>query len=160
MLDTTHILPLYGLETSITNHREEISKLLKSESKFDEFIISDISLLEVRWLLLKKKKKEEEIKKKQEYDKRFRISTEIITNSEKWMISRWYEKSEIVEIADRILELGHKDYLDCLLVAQSYVENATFVTEDKKLLDLRKKLIKNNLKIKVINWVYLTSLNK
>lgn len=64
LLDTTHILPFFGIQTTIADHEKQLKQIMRKPEPIELIFCSDLSLLEVRWKLLSLKRKEKKMERK------------------------------------------------------------------------------------------------
>lgn len=137
ILDTTFILPLFGLQISkpvITNQNlTSIFGLTKSKY---QFFLPDTCLLETAYLLNRQYQKN----RKLDGLERYSIILPTITKAPNVTIVSPLLVPEIMEIANKIRNAGHTDYLDCMIAATAIHLDGDFLTIDQPL----KKLIVNS----------------
>ncbi|HKZ43152.1 MAG TPA: hypothetical protein VJ044_19495 [Candidatus Hodarchaeales archaeon] len=134
LLDSTYILPYFGIEVKIPGLRDTLRGLLKSGTR--DFAITTCSLLEG-----KRKANREYLRKG---DSRYlkRANSALLA----------FDKGSIIDIiepwftprasywADALLVSGHKDYIDCWIAGTAKALRLTLVTEDKSLVELLRSL--------------------
>jgi len=123
LLDTSLLLPTLGIEV------EKADKILKRLREY-ELYYSDFSILECLWIVnsLKKKGKFD----RESFETGIKSIFECYGNAE--------INFEIVLMAFRIYEMGHRDIIDCLLYSIALQNNMKFASLDDEL----KKFVKNN----------------
>ncbi|OLS18624.1 MAG: hypothetical protein HeimC3_49020 [Candidatus Heimdallarchaeota archaeon LC_3] len=158
ILDTTHFLPFFGVYTNIKNHKAQLRELWDKKQSIELFIC-DLTILEIRWKLLSLKRKEINETKKKNIDLRFKQGIKNVISDKQLLIKEWYAEEKSRNIAEELLRLGHKDYVDCGIAGTSVGINATLITEDKPLseiIDLYNKF-RGKEEIKYLNWDSLLS---
>ena len=136
-LDTTYLMPFFGLETSIENLNNQFIEILKQEKY--KFLFSPIAIIEIKWQLFKLVKSgyDEELLETSfsqalsslEIDKRFSVVNFI--------------DSKINDIAYELRKIGHNDYFDTIIASSAIWNASIFVTEDKQLKGRIQALFKN-----------------
>ena len=127
LLDTSYLLPLFGIDVELDGLKENFTKMLK---KFEVYY-NTVSLIEVKFIVLRLLK--DGINLLEDY----RIGLNIILAEEDHLKPTSFTNSEIEEVADRLLvDKGLKDYFDRMIYATSVVFKLALVTEDRKLRDL------------------------
>ena len=126
LLDTSYLLPLFGIDVEIDGLEENFPKVLK---KFEVYY-NPISLIEAKFIILRLLK--DGIDLLEDY----RIGLNSVF-AEDLLKPTLLTNSEIEEIADRLLiDKGLKDYFDRMIYATSVVFKLALVTEDRKLIEL------------------------
>ena len=126
MLDTSYLLPLFGIDVEIDGLKEYFPKVLK---KFEVYC-SPISLIEVKFIILRLLK--DGINLLEDY----RIGLNSLLANEELKPTP-LANSEIEDIADRLLiDKGLKDYFDRMIYSTAVVFKLALVTEDRQLTEL------------------------
>jgi len=120
LLDTTYILPLFGIDVKIPGLKERI--LLMSE-KYN-LLINSLSILEAKWKVLKLAKKHPNIIES------FSEGLLFLTHREIFRIIPFYEY-DVDLIATELLKF-HSDYFDCSILASAIINADIFITEEKE----------------------------
>ena len=128
LLDTTYLLPVFGIDVG----------LAKFETRFPEILdgydirYNPVSLLEAKWISLR-------IGRHSERDRflaRYRSGLGAIMTDKRMKQTRLTD-SAVELIADRLLtENRLNDYFDRMIYATAAAENSHLLTEDKVLLGL------------------------
>lgn len=151
LLDTTYVLPLFGIEISLDDSfREEIKQLWKNGVNNYKIYLSSASIIESVYKL----NREYRNLKDSEILDRYHTILPTIIRSKIVKIIDPFLNPVIAETSMKIREYGHKDLMDCWIAASAIQINAIFLTEDKELRTLLNKYPK--LKInKIIDWKML-----
>lgn len=148
LLDTTYLLPVFGIAVELKNFDTHLKRLLSTYST----LYNPASLMEAKWITLKltrrnPAKKEILLKAYQAgmrtllVDERFRQT--LLTND------------TIESIADELAsEDGVKDYFGRLIYSTAAERNCTLLTEDSKLRQLKKR--PSSRPKKILNWDEIT----
>jgi len=120
LLDTTDILPIFGIGVSIPHLKD---KLLELANKY-KLVINSLSLLKAKWKALKLAKKNPKILDTYAEGLLFIMYGGIFEIIPFYM-------PEIDEIATHLYKY-HKDYIDCSILASAFVMADIFVTEEVK----------------------------
>ena len=151
VIDTTYLLPLFGLETSITNYDEKLPILLdKYDVKYNP-----ISLLEAKWLIIRiaKKNKKEKFETFLEY---YREGIAAIEKEDR-IHQTAFTNENIERLSDSILMTTNiKDYFDRQIYSTAANLGYVLVTEDKQLHELKNYQITPKPK-KVVYWKQIDS---
>jgi len=126
LLDTSYLLPLFGIDVEIDGLKENFPKVLK---RFEVYY-SPISLIETKFIILRLLK--EGINLLEDY----RVGLDSIL-AEDLLKPTLLTNSEIEDVADKLLiDKGLKDYFDRMIYATAVVFKLALVTEDRKLTEL------------------------
>jgi len=126
LLDTTYILPIFGIGIKIPNLKEKLLELEKNS----QLLINSLSILEAKWKILKLAKKTPDI-----IDS-FQEGLLFIEKRKIFHIVNFHEYS--IDVIATELNRFHKDYIDCSILASAYIYADIFITEEKENM---KKLI-------------------
>lgn len=134
ILDTTYILPLFGIKIKDLSRINEGIKVIwkKGIKEFDVYLPS-ICLIEVLYKLVSDYRKTNDI----EILKRYPIATPTIMTSQNVNLFDPHLNSTASQIAVIIRHNGHFDIMDCLIAASAATLNGILLTEDN---DLKKRL--------------------
>lgn len=145
LIDTTYLLPLFGLESQLSDYNVAFPRLLEDyDVKYNP-----ISLLEAKWLVLRlaKKRKNE----RATFLKYYRQGIGAIYKEEKLQQSAFTAES-VEALSDRILiELELKDYFDRQIYSTAAQLSCILLTEDEDLHNLYKSEIMPKPKA-VVRW--------
>ncbi|MFQ6120974.1 MAG: hypothetical protein ACE5KE_13955 [Methanosarcinales archaeon] len=111
-LDTTYILPLFGIEINIPNFKEEFKELLSSDYGI---FINFVSIIEAKWKILKEMKYQAE--KSEELKQRFKEGLLSITKSGRFEMVLY--DIDIDDIATKFYLECFNDFLIVLLLQQA-----------------------------------------
>jgi predicted nucleic acid-binding protein len=126
LLDTSYLLPLFGIDVEIDGLKENFPKVLK---RFEVYY-SPISLIKTKFIILRLLK--EGINLLEDY----RVGLDSIL-AEDLLKPTLLTNSEIEDVADKLLiDKGLKDYFDRMIYATAVVFKLALVTEDRKLTEL------------------------
>ena len=126
LLDTSYLLPLFGIDVEIDGLKENFPKVLK---KFEVYY-SPVSLIETKFIILRLLK--DGINLLEDY----RVGLDSILAEDLFKPTP-LTNSEIEEVADRLLiDKGLKDYFDRMIYATAVVFKLALVTEDRKLTEI------------------------
>jgi PIN domain nuclease of toxin-antitoxin system len=130
LLDTTYILPFFGIDVAILGLRESMTRILASRQH--DIGITSLSIIEAKWLSIQQFKK----KNDKTYLGRANMAIESLQGGRYMKVTDpWFVKNA-ARYADRLLELGHKDYFDCWIAGTARAEGRTLVSEDEPLAKL------------------------
>ncbi len=132
LIDTTYLLPVFGVSTGLENYEQLFPMLLNKYS----VLYNPISTVEAKWIILKLARREA---RGQRLLTRFREGLKALL-SDKRLSQSVLTNHEIEEIADILLVKEEvKDYFDRLIYATAAHHNAILLTEDKKLLRITRQ---------------------
>ena len=147
LLDTTYLLPVFGVYVRLKGYEELFSKIL------DKFTVmyNPASLIEAKWIVLGLARS---LKSRgRALLELYRRGLTAILNDER-LTPTELTNPDIEEVADRLLELGVRDYFDRMIYATSTCYNAILLTEDEELM--RVFSLNNKPKPRaVLNWIAL-----
>ena len=148
LLDTTYILPLFGIGINLDgDFREEIKQLWKKGVKNYNIYLSSASIIESVCKLNREYRNSED----PEILNRYHVVLPTIIRSKIVKIIDPFLNPVIAESSMKIREFGHKDLMDCWIAASAIGINAIFLTEDNELKILLKKI--SELKMnKIMDW--------
>ncbi len=137
LLDTSYILPLFGIDVEIEGLKENFLRVLE---RYDVYY-SPISLIEAKFIALQLLK--DGINLLDDY----RIGL-IRISAEDYLKPTPLTTPEIEEIADKLLiDENVKDYFDRMIYATAVVFKLVLITEDRKLTELAKSYTKRPPKV-------------
>ncbi|QEE15675.1 PIN domain-containing protein [Promethearchaeum syntrophicum] len=151
LLDTTYVLPLFGIEINMDNSfREEIKQLWKIGVKNYKIYLSSASIIESVYKL----NREYRNSKNPEILDRYHTVLPTIIRSKIVKIIDPFLNPVIAESSMKIRNYGHKDLMDCWIAASAISINALLLTEDKELKNLLRKFSEFKFK-KILDWKML-----
>src|SRR5271157_4075144 len=132
LLDTTYILPFFGIQVNVPRLEEFLEKLKSPDTSMEHnYIISACSLIEAKWKAIRMYIQSQDAT----YLDYANIALESFkTNRYFEIVESWYN-IEACKYADELLIHGHKDYIDCWIAGTAREKGATLVTEDGNLKD-------------------------
>ena len=154
-LDTTYLMTIFNIETSIEKLDSQFREIL-GKNKFN-FSYSTISIIELKWIIigLSKNGINRDILEKQfseslgalKYDTRFTETS--------------FMDPIINDISYELTKLGHKDYFDTVIASNALWSADIFLTQDEPLKKkmqqlLQNKVIENIKPIMILNWDQFT----
>jgi len=133
LFDTTFLLPLFGIEITISpTFREELRNVWKEGVEGADISISNISLLETLYLL----NREFRVKRTTSGLDRYKMVIPTITNAQHIRIIDSIPHPSIISKANEIRFAGHPDYLDCLILGTSALGMDIIVSRDTARLEI------------------------
>lgn len=127
LLDSTYIMPFFGIPVNIQHLKESLIHLLSSR-KLSLFLTS-CSLIEAKWKAIRnfiQTKNTEHLNRANKALESFR------TNQYLTILNPWFERNASYW-ADDLLKNGHTDYMDCWIAGTARAKNYAFISEDKLL---------------------------
>ncbi len=130
LLDTTYLLPIFGLKIDLSNFQTNFSRLLTTYS----VLYNPISLVEAKWVLLRLARREP--RRRSEFLQRYRMGLKALVSDSR--LKQTSLTDDVVEtIADKLLlEEKVKDYFDRVIYATAANRGCIFLTEDEEILSL------------------------
>nr|MDO8119350.1 hypothetical protein [Candidatus Sigynarchaeota archaeon] len=133
LLDTTYIMPFFGIDVTIPDLKKDIARILPVHGKFIH--ITSCSLVEAKWKAIRNFNKTG----RKEYLARANKALDSIgANKYIQVINAWFVK-DASHRADALLFSGHQDYMDCWIAGAAVALNMTLVSEDEVLVQSIKK---------------------
>jgi len=130
IIDTTYILPLFGIKIIELSNFKEISKELWSNGlKGYSIYLPSICLMEVLFKLTGEYRKSNDVS----IINRYSIALPSILSSNSIKIFNPLINPEASRIAFNIRHAGHTDLMDCLIAASAVALRGIFLTEDDEL---------------------------
>ncbi len=126
LLDTTYLLPFFGIEIRVEQVRQHLSHLLASGRRM---LYHPLSLVEAKWVILSMERTG-----KPSLRASFIEGLDALLADKRFKSFPLTSKS-VEENADRLLDEGLKDYFDRMLACTAYSLQATLLTEDEELLN-------------------------
>jgi PIN domain nuclease of toxin-antitoxin system len=148
LLDTTYLLPLFGIESGLSNFNESFRRLLSNY----QLSYNPLSLVEAKWLVLKvAKKKRGRLQSFLDY---YREGIGALAKES--AIKKTQVTDENVEkLSDSLLtEAGLRDYFDRQIYSTAACSNTLLLTEDERLHKLYKSRAFQS-PAALINWAEL-----
>ncbi|KKN22060.1 hypothetical protein LCGC14_0918960 [marine sediment metagenome] len=154
IIDTTYILPLFGIKIIELSNFKKISKVLWSDGlKGYSLYLPSICLMEVMFKLTGENRKSNDVN----ILNRYVIALPSILSSKSVKIFNPLLNPEASRIAINIRHAGHTDLMDCLIAASAVALKGIFLTEDNKLSKAI-KIIPENKDIAIWTWEDLIKL--
>ncbi|MHA2365784.1 MAG: PIN domain-containing protein [Candidatus Hodarchaeales archaeon] len=137
ILDTTYVLPLFGIEVSLgEKFKNQLSLLWRKKSSDFNVYLPSVSLIEVMYKLNREFRKQNDIN----ILKRYPQILPTVTTSH-ISIDHPLLNPLASEIANKIRHAGHRDLMDCWIAASAIHLNGILITEDKELVETIKKIV-------------------
>lgn len=133
LIDTTYILPFFGINLDMKKLVDFLDQYIK-EPKF-KLEITSCSIIEAKWKALSNYNK----LKDNELLSRSNITIESLYRKRNFKIINPWKSPLILEYADSLYKMGHKDYFDCLIVSTALIEEIPLISEDKDIRDIVKQ---------------------
>lgn len=131
LLDTTYLLPLFGIKIKLKDFENFFPKILNNY----KIMYNPISFIEAKWIILKLLKEKPAIK--DQLLESYKIGLKAILMDNRFL-QTVITNNEIEDIADKLLlKAGIKDYFDRIIYATAAIYNTTFLTEDKELATIK-----------------------
>ena len=154
IIDTTYILPLFGIKIIDLSSFKKISKVLWSNGlKGYRIYLPSICLMEVMFKLTGENRKSNDVN----ILNRYAIALPSILSSKSVQIFNPLLNPEASRIAINIRHAGHTDLMDCLIAASAAALKGIFLTEDNELSKVL-KIIPENKDISIWTWEDLIKL--
>ena len=127
VLDTTYLLPIFGIGVGLEGFNELFPKLLSEHA----VLYNPVSLVEAKWIVLKLAKRKPQ--KRDTLLERFRIGLEALLRDER-LGQTELTNPDIEGVADLLLtRAGVADYFDRLIYATATSRGSVLLTEDEEL---------------------------
>jgi len=127
VLDTTYLLPIFGIGVGLEGFDELFPELLSEYA----VLYNPVSLVEAKWIVLKLAKREPQ--KRDKLLERFRIGLEALLSDER-LSQTELTNPNVEEVADLLLtRAGVADYFDRLIYATAASRESVLLTEDEEL---------------------------
>ncbi|MHA1274741.1 MAG: PIN domain-containing protein [Promethearchaeota archaeon] len=136
ILDTTYILPLFGIEINLSKpFLEDLKKIWKNEIEDFKIYLPSICLIESMYKLLNEYNKKKNFEILERYYK-------IIPTILNLPIEIFYcELNPIISLnAAKIRHYGHKDFMDCWIAGTALFLNGILLSEDTQLKSIIKQI--------------------
>lgn len=145
LLDTTYILPFFGLPVDLEGVRDNLDLLLRQKPSL--LAATTCSLIEGKWKAIREFQKT----KNEAYLQYANDALVGLSHGKRLEIIVPWSNEEINALADTLLISGHTDYMDCWIAATAKVFDLIFVTEDESLRSFLGDL-DNWQECRIINW--------
>ncbi len=129
ILDTTYVLPLFGIKIDLSqNFQEEIKLLWKNGIKEYNIFLPSICLIETIFKLLNEYRKQNDFAILERYQL---ILPTVLNSPVNIFTPELNPKASL--IASIIRHSGHLDFMDCWISGAAVALDGIFLTEDKEL---------------------------
>ncbi len=147
VLDTTYVLPLFGIEIKIDLDSNEKLKMIWARNLKDlELYLSSVSLIETMYKLLGVYRKKENF----EILNRYQMILPTVLNSPVRIYNPALNAKASLT-ATKIRHFGHPDIMDCWIAATAAILKSSLLTEDSELKEIL-TLIPETKEIEVWSW--------
>ena len=137
IMDTTYILPLFGIKIiELTNFKKFSKELWSNGLKGFNLYLPSICLMEALFKLTGEYRKNNDV----DVLKRFAIAIPSILSFSSIQIFNPLLNPEAIRIAINIKYAGHTDLMDCLIAASAAALKGIFLTEDIELSKILKTI--------------------
>jgi PIN domain nuclease of toxin-antitoxin system len=149
LLDTTYLLPIFGISVGLKNFDKSFGKLLRSYSVH----YSPASLVEAKWTVLKLGRKNPE--RREALFTAYRTGLKVLASDGR--LKETALTNEVVEkVADELLTKEDvKDYFDRLIYGTAADRGCALLTEDEKLSKLKRR--ETPRPIQLLTWKHMLS---
>ena len=136
ILDTTFILPLFGIKINMDDDFEsDLKQVWKNEIKGYEVYLPSICLIETVYKLLNVYKKKNDFSILDRYQKILPTLLNLPIN-----IFNCELNPKVSMIASIIRHSGHLDFMDCWIAATAVALDGVFLSEDSELKNILTKI--------------------
>lgn len=151
-IDTTYLIPLFGIETSISLLKEDLIKYF-SNNDFT-FYYQVVSIIEIKWIILKKSRNDEDLR--DELEDAFSDALRFLENTEN-IIAYPFDSDVINDISYELERFDQPNYFDNLILASAILSSDLLLSEDDKFKQLIEKQKRNksvfyNTDLRVYSW--------
>jgi len=134
LLDSTYLMPFFGINVDIPNIKTDMAKILSQGS--EKLFVTSCSLIEAKWKAIRNYLKSGDKSYLERANEAFDSfhQNRYIKLIDAWFIidaSKW---------ADQLLIEGHQDYMDCWIAGTAMARNLVLVSEDQPLYELIKRV--------------------
>jgi len=148
IIDTTYILPLFGIKIIELTNFKKFSKVLWSNGlKGFNLFLPSTCLMEVLFKLNGEYRKNKDV----DVLNRYAIAIPSILSSSAIQIINPLLNPEAIRIAVNIKHTGHTDFMDCLIAASAAALKGIFLTEDIELSKIL-KIIQETKNVSIWSW--------
>jgi PIN domain nuclease of toxin-antitoxin system len=132
LLDSTYLLPIFGVSVGLGDFRSRFTRLLDSFS----VVYNPVSLVESKWAVLKKAR--EDPARRGSLLEAYRRGLKVLESDGRLKETRL--TSDVVEaVADELSAKGVRDYFDRVIYGTAAELGCVLLTEDKELLGVRRR---------------------
>ncbi len=133
LLDTTYLLPIFGVSVGLKNFDKSFGKLLRSFSLH----YNPASMIEAKWTVLKLARTNPE--KREALFTAYRTGLKVLAADDR--LKETALTNDVVEnVADQLLTKEEvKDYFDRLIYGTAADRGCALLTEDERLLKLKRR---------------------
>jgi len=147
MLDTTYVLPLFGIKVNLfEDFKEEFRQLWKNGLKRYDVYLPSICFIETMFKLLNEYRKKEDMS----ILERYQVILPTVLNSPIKIFNPEIDMKSS-SAASIIRSSGHLDYMDCWIAGSAVSINSILLTEDKELINIL-KIIPETKKLIIWSW--------
>ncbi|MHA1847288.1 MAG: hypothetical protein ACTSXU_06560 [Promethearchaeota archaeon] len=126
-LDTTYLMPFFGLDVSIDKLYEQLSQVIRNANY--HFLYSPVSIIEIKWQVIKLGRSGCDI---DELELRFSQAITSLKSNSQWELVDFVDAS-INDLSFELRKLGHDDYFDTIIASTALWKADLLVTEDGPL---------------------------
>lgn len=150
-LDTTYLMPLFNLDTSIQGLNQQVKEQLAKNLYV--FSYSPVSFIEIKWQIIRLEKKGQN---REPFEKQFSQTLTSLKYDKRYQVIHFSE-ARINDASYELMKLGHNDYFDTIIASSAIWEAEYFITEDmdlKKIINIlfEQSKIPELPVISVLNW--------
>lgn len=148
IMDTTYILPLFGIKIiELTNFKKFSKELWSNGLKGLNLYLPSTCLMEALFKLNGEYRKSKDV----DVLNRYAIAIPSILSSSAIQIFNPLLNPEAIRIAANIKYAGHTDFMDCLIAASAAALKGIFLTEDIELSKIL-KIIPETKNVSIWSW--------
>ncbi len=126
LLDTTYVLPIFGLQTDLKDFEKTFPKMLGAHS----VSFNPIALVESKWIILKLARRDPS--KRDVLLEAYRAGLKTLWGDRRLRQTALTDEA-VEEVADALQREGLRDYFDRLTYATAVHMKCSFLTEDEEL---------------------------
>ena len=145
LLDTTYILPFFGIDVRLERIRENLERLLRSEPAL--LATTTCSLIEGKWKAIRTYQQTEN----EAYLRYANDALVGLSHGTRFKIIIPWSNGDINSLSDELLVCGHPDYMDCWIAGSAVALNSILLTEDSELEKIL-KIIPDTKTLVVWSW--------
>ena len=140
VIDTTYILPLFGIKiVELTSFKKIFKELWSNGLKGFSLYLPSICLMEAMFKLTREYRESNDVN----ILNRYAIALPSILSSKSIQLFDPLLNPEASRIAINIRHAGHTDLMDCLIAASAAALKGIFLTEDNELIKVLKSIPEN-----------------